>query len=91
MTKSELWLAYIDKNPKFALEGAHITFTAKGLRQFFDRTFNHALEEGRSQARAEKSKCEKAFGRTEEKTPPPSSYDSNPFEDIFGGLFGGKR
>ena len=89
MTKSELWLAYIDKNPKFVLEGAHITFTAKGLRQFFERTFDHALEEGKNQGRAEKSTWEKAFGKTAEKNPPPSNV-SNPFGDIFGGFFGGK-
>ena len=64
MTKETLWLIYIEKNPKFMQEEAHITFTSKGLRQFFERTFDHALEEGKKQARDEKSTWEKAFGKS---------------------------
>lgn len=44
MTKDELWSAFVKKNP--SLVNATVTFTAKGLRHFFERTFDIALEEG---------------------------------------------
>lgn len=47
MKKEELWKIYIEKNPKFVKVDATITFTTKGLRQFFERTFDHAFEEGK--------------------------------------------
>jgi hypothetical protein len=44
MTKDELWTAFVKKNP--ALLAANVTFSAAGVRKFFDRTFEVALEEG---------------------------------------------
>jgi len=44
MTKDELWTAFVKKNP--ALLAANVTFSAAGVRKFFDRTFEIALEEG---------------------------------------------
>jgi hypothetical protein len=44
MTKDELWLVFVKKNP--ALLSANVTFSAAGVRKFFDRTFEIALEDG---------------------------------------------
>lgn len=44
MTKDELWKIYTDKNPKFLTDGA--TFTAAGLKKFFDTTFDQAHDQG---------------------------------------------
>jgi hypothetical protein len=44
MTKDELWTAFVRKNP--SLVNSTVTFTAKGLRHFFNRTFEIALDEG---------------------------------------------
>jgi hypothetical protein len=44
MTKDELWTAFVKKNP--ALLAANVTFSAAGVRKFFDRTFEIALDEG---------------------------------------------
>jgi hypothetical protein len=87
MNKEKLWIIYIEKNPKFMQEDAHITFTAKGLRQFFERTFDYAFEAGKTQEKKEKSLMEKAFG----KNPSGPGEESSNFDDIFGSLFGKKR
>lgn len=44
MTKNELWAAFVRKNP--ALLAANVSFSAAGIRKFFDRTFEIALESG---------------------------------------------
>lgn len=44
MTKDELWAAFVRKNP--ALLAANVSFSAAGIRHFFNRTFEIALEEG---------------------------------------------
>jgi len=44
MTKDELWAVYVRKNP--ALLAANVTFSAAGVRKFFNRTFDIALEDG---------------------------------------------
>jgi hypothetical protein len=44
MTKDELWAAFVKKNP--ALLAANVTFSAAGIRKFFDRTFEISLGEG---------------------------------------------
>jgi len=44
MTKDELWTVFVKKNP--ALLAANVTFSAAGVRKFFDRTFEVALEQG---------------------------------------------
>ena len=77
MTKEELWDLYTAKNPQFIKEGASISFTPKGLRQFFDRTFDHAFQEGLE-----------FDDWTNEPPPSPTSNDSSNFEDVFGALFG---
>jgi len=33
--RETLWVIYLEKNPKFIQPDAQITFTQKGLRQFF--------------------------------------------------------
>ena len=44
MTKNQLWAAFVRKNP--ALVAANVSFSAPGIRKFFNRTFDIALEEG---------------------------------------------
>jgi len=44
MTKDEVWAAFVRKNP--ALLAANVTFSAAGVRHFFDRTFDLAMEIG---------------------------------------------
>jgi hypothetical protein len=48
MKKSELWDIYVRKYPKFAQEG-EITLTTKGLRKFFDTTWDTAYYDGESE------------------------------------------
>ena len=48
MTKDELWAAFVKKNP--ALLAANVSFSAAGIRHFFNRTFEIALDEGESDA-----------------------------------------
>ena len=53
MTKQKLWAAYIAQNPAF--ETGNTTFTAAGLRKFFDRTCDAMLRQGaRDEARRRK-------------------------------------
>lgn len=47
MKREELWKIYIEKNPSFLTDGAN--FTAKGLRDFFERTFDQGFIEGKKQ------------------------------------------
>lgn len=70
MTKDELWKIYTDKNPQFLTDGA--TFTAGGLKKFFDTTFDQAHDQGVRNGKA-----------IEAMKPKDSS-----FGDMFGGLFG---
>ena len=44
MTRDELWQIYVRKNP--ALLASNVSFSAAGIRKFFDRTFDIALESG---------------------------------------------
>ena len=44
MTKDELWAVFVRKNP--ALLSSNVSFSAAGIRKFFDRTFDIALESG---------------------------------------------
>jgi hypothetical protein len=48
MKKSELWDIYVRKYPQFAQEG-NITLSSKGLRKFFDTTWDTAYYEGESE------------------------------------------
>lgn len=45
MKKSSLWAIYCRKYPQFAMEG-EITLTTKGLRKFFDTTWDTAYYDG---------------------------------------------
>lgn len=45
MKKSSLWAIYCRKYPQFAQEG-EITMTTKGLRKFFDTTWDTAYYDG---------------------------------------------
>lgn len=69
MEKEELWKIYTDKNPNF-LEGP-INFTAKGLKKFFDQTFDIAEKNGIN-------KSSKHNGGS-------SNDYKNMFKDMFGG------
>lgn len=43
MTKSELWLLYVKRNPSF--EGReNITLTPNGLKKLFDQTWEQAVQ-----------------------------------------------
>lgn len=45
MTKSELWLIYVQRNPSF--EGReNITLTPNGLKKLFDQTWEIAVQSG---------------------------------------------
>lgn len=74
MSKGELWAIYVRKNPQFETEGA--TFTAAGLKKFFDTTWEQAhsqgLENGKALAKMGDSKV---------------PQQSDPM-DIFRGVFG---
>jgi hypothetical protein len=43
MTKESAWRAICRRNPRFEVDGAH--FTARGLRQFFDRVWDAASDD----------------------------------------------
>lgn len=45
MTKNELWRIYVKKNPSFEGDG-NVTMSAKGLRKFFDTTWDTAYYDG---------------------------------------------
>jgi hypothetical protein len=45
MKKSSLWAIYCRKYPQFAQDG-EITLTTKGLRKFFDTTWDTAYYDG---------------------------------------------
>ncbi len=72
MTREELWQIYVRKNP--ALLSASVTFSANGIRKFFDVTFNTALEKGEFDTCEEESKH----------TPHPSSLMPDFMRDFFG-------
>ena len=50
MQKDELWAIYTRKNPKF--ESGPVTFTADGLRKFFDQTWESAHQQGLKNGKA---------------------------------------
>ena len=45
MKKSELWKAYVARNPSFAGNG-NVTLSAAGIRKLFDQTWDIAYHEG---------------------------------------------
>lgn len=45
MTKEKLWSIYVKKNPSFEGDGT-VTMTCKGLRKFFDTTWDTAYYDG---------------------------------------------
>lgn len=73
MQKEEVWAQYIKKNPKFATEGA--SFTASGLKKFFDVTWEAAHSLGVTNGRAIESSKKKDG----------SQFD---FSKFFGGGYG---
>jgi len=78
MQIEELWIIYVEKNPKFAEPEAQITFTQRGLRKFFEQTWNAAHKQGFENGKAWAEMQPKASGK------------SDSFGDIFGGMFGKK-
>jgi hypothetical protein len=47
MTKQELWLKLVEKNPEFETQGGN--FTARGLRKFFDTVWTEGYRAGRQE------------------------------------------
>jgi len=52
MTKAELWKVYVDRNPSFEGEG-NVTLSKRGLRKFFDTTWDTAYFDGEPENRPE--------------------------------------
>ena len=52
MTRIELWVIYCKRNPQFLDEEAKITLTARGLKKFFDQTWEEAHSQGVANGRA---------------------------------------
>lgn len=68
MKKSELWKAYVAKNPSFAGEG-NVTLSAAGIRKLFNQTWDIAYEEGEPE---------------EQRYPSDSQFDVEDLMNIFG-------
>ena len=63
-------------------EDAQIIFTPKGLRQFFERTWDLAHKQGIENGRALEAMDE------EDGNENPPKYDSSDFRNMFGSMFG---
>jgi hypothetical protein len=50
MKKSELWAIYVKRNPSFDGDG-NVTMTARGLRKFFETTWDTAYFDGEDELR----------------------------------------
>lgn len=74
MTQQDLWQIYTSKNPSFLDSGA--TFTAAGLKKFFDQTWEQAHKQGVENGRA----LEKLVKADPSKASDPRSI----FEQVFG-------
>lgn len=83
MTKDELWAVYVRKNPKFKDQKGTFTFTAKGLYDFFERTYDNAHEEGLNLGIRAGLEYESEPEQTNN-----SKYNTNDFGEIFSSLFG---
>jgi len=51
MNREQLWKLYCDRNPKFLTDGAN--FTAKGLKDFFDRVYALGFQGAKDSSRRE--------------------------------------
>lgn len=49
MNKQQLWDFYCNKNPDFNYPEAIIKLTGKGLKKFFDQTYDYAYNSGKSE------------------------------------------
>jgi hypothetical protein len=63
MTKDKLWLLYLEKNPSFIVPDAKVNLDSRGLKKFFDLTYDQGVTEGYYRARNEKSIFESIFGQ----------------------------
>lgn len=82
MTKEALWETYVHQYPSFGSTGA--TFTAAGLRRFFEVTWEQGHAQGVDNGRAlEKRDAEKV-------APPRTTPGSDPL-GIFREVLGGKK
>ena len=52
MKKSQLWKIYVAKNPAFERDG-NVTLSTRGLRKFFDQTWDLAFYEGEPEHEAQ--------------------------------------
>ena len=55
MKKSELWKAYVAKNPSFAGNG-NVTLSAAGIRKLFNQTWDIAYHEGEPEEQGNRRK-----------------------------------
>lgn len=63
MNKDELWRTYVKKNPSFAKEDStEVKLTARGMRKFFDQTWEHAFRAGLDKGNGSKSLIEQILG-----------------------------
>ena len=87
ITKEEVWKIYIQKNPKFVEVGGTITFTEKGIKQFFDKTWDLAYKTGKDKMLNELNSEYENVNEDYYKTPPKSSK-SDPSVDFLSKFFG---
>ena len=52
MNAEQLWKIYCEKNPQFDDAEARILFTGRGLKKFFDTTWEQAHKQGVANGRA---------------------------------------
>lgn len=74
MDKERLWKIYVDRNPCFLTDGA--SFTAAGLRKFFDQTWDAGHDQGIANGRV--------LGADSERKRTSGSLARN-LDKIFGG------
>jgi len=79
MNKDSLWKIYTDKNPQF-LEGT-IKFTPKGLKDFFDQTFEQGVKHGKGGSSSNYKKPD---------PPKEPSFDNDVVNNLFKIFNGGK-
>lgn len=81
MTKIDLWITFVKRNPSFEGDG-NITLSKAGLRKLFETTWEVAEERGIENGKA----AEKLnFGKKMD-----AAYKPKDASDAFNEMFGGK-
>jgi len=83
MRKEELWDIYTRKNPQFLV--GPVTFTAKGLRDLFDMTWEQGHKQGLANGRV-LGKDESSATTKKKSDPFDGIFEgkNNPFDSMFG-------